>query len=884
MINIDKSTFDYRKFTGGQLNNGIKYSIISDKHLEKCFVSVCLQVGSFADPIGYEGLAHFLEHMLFMGSKKYPNENHYNTKLNEFGGYSNAYTDVMETVYYFNVYNNGLEEIFDIFSRFFIDPLFNQDSILREINAVDSEHKKNINQDLWRNYQLMLYLTDNDSMTNTFITGSLNSLLKPDIRKQVINFYNKYYVANNISICVASSKSTNEIYNIINTTFGHIPKSKCNNNKLIINKPFFKQNISKTFHLKTISNIYEVNYIWEIPYQDDFLNSKEFNILGMIITNKSDKSLYFHLKNKGYLNNMYIDIRHEGMFIIKLKLTNEGFNNFEYINMVIDKYLYQIINFNLESFAKYYQQILNINFNCINKNDTEDLCNLLAVSHHYYPTKNIYKGSFIITELKSNQYYKNLYEKYIKPNKCLKILSSQKINLSNLKYNRLPEYNAEFVEIPNITKNIKINTNLQCSDIFNEYLDIKTKLIPNLDKFNIPKLLSNRQWYGGCSKFGDPQVRVILQFNNLYFNTPKNYILTDISCKILNFLSSIILYKSQEVCFSILFEPSLLTSSFLVKISGLNDINKLKLLINDISNFLINTKTIVTKISNEYINNLIISFKNSYHNIKYLNPWEYSNYITQNQIVSNFSIKTLIHELNLLDADLIKKYLSQLIKNSALTTFVYGNIKSAKIIGLFDNFNEYFKNQNYPLPKINILKEISLQHPNKQEKSNCISFYYPIGKFMPKEFNLSSLLINILAQPFFDKLRTQNQLGYLVKMNKYVIKDEYYIIQKIQSEKSINIVETNINDFNKNIMKLIKKIDFVKFKNTLGNQLSEADNSLDEKFMHYYPEISLRQYLFNRNKILFNQVKNITKDDLINFIKTYINKENCIKIIINGNK
>ena len=444
MIKINKPKFDNRTFVGGKLDNNIKYSIITDEHLEKSFVSVCLNIGSFADPVGYGGLAHFLEHMLFMGSKKYPNEDHYFTKLSEYGGYSNAYTDVMETVYYFNVYDNGLEEIFDIFSRFFIDPLFNADSITREINAVNSEHKKNINRDYWRIYQLMLNLTDPNSMTNTFVTGSLNSLSKPDIRKQVIDFYNKYYISNNISICIASSKSNEYVYNIINKTFGHIPKSNLNN-KLTIDKPFFKQNITKSFHLKSVSNIYEINYIWEIPIQQTYLISKEFNILDMIITNRSENSLYFHLKNKGYLNYLNIDIRHEGIFIIKLKLTKEGFKHINYINSILNECIKQIINSNIENYAKYYQKVMNINFNCSNKYNAEDLCNKLSVNHHYYLTSDILCGDYLITKIKTNNDYRNLFSKYITPNNCLKIICSQNINIKNLKYNKLPEYDANFV-------------------------------------------------------------------------------------------------------------------------------------------------------------------------------------------------------------------------------------------------------------------------------------------------------------------------------------------------------------------------------------------------------------------------------------------------------
>lgn len=45
-----------------------------------------VRVGHLSDPAEYPGLAHFLEHMLFMGTEKYPDENEYNTYLSSHGG------------------------------------------------------------------------------------------------------------------------------------------------------------------------------------------------------------------------------------------------------------------------------------------------------------------------------------------------------------------------------------------------------------------------------------------------------------------------------------------------------------------------------------------------------------------------------------------------------------------------------------------------------------------------------------------------------------------------------------------------------------------------------------------------------------------------------
>ena len=159
---------------------------------------------------------------------------------------------------------------------------------------------------------------------------------------------------------------------------------------------FRSENKNKSFHLKSVSNIYEVSYIWEIPYQEEYMHSKDFQLFDMMITNKSDKSVYFHLKNKGYLSSIYVETRYEGMLILKLRLTKEGFSNIEYIESVLDKGINQIIDSDLESFAKYYQQVMKINFDCVNKFNSEDLCNLLAVNHHYHDTPGIFSGSFLI--------------------------------------------------------------------------------------------------------------------------------------------------------------------------------------------------------------------------------------------------------------------------------------------------------------------------------------------------------------------------------------------------------------------------------------------------------------------------------------------------------
>lgn len=92
--------------------------------------------------------------MLFLGTEKYPNEGEFQKFIHTNSGENNAYTDLEQTVFYFQCANAAFPEALDRFSCFFHSPLFTQSCVEREMNAVNSEHEKNIHQDLWRLHQL----------------------------------------------------------------------------------------------------------------------------------------------------------------------------------------------------------------------------------------------------------------------------------------------------------------------------------------------------------------------------------------------------------------------------------------------------------------------------------------------------------------------------------------------------------------------------------------------------------------------------------------------------------------------------------------------------------------------------------------------------------
>mmetsp|Transcript_18632 Transcript_18632/g.21401 ORF Transcript_18632/g.21401 Transcript_18632/m.21401 type:complete len:107 (-) Transcript_18632:2550-2870(-) len=100
--------------------------LLSDPDTEKSAVAMDVGVGAALDPKDTPGLAHFLEHMLFMGTEKYPRVNEYAEFVVNHGGYCNAFTFYTNTNYHFNIANESFTEGLDIFSQFFISPLIDK--------------------------------------------------------------------------------------------------------------------------------------------------------------------------------------------------------------------------------------------------------------------------------------------------------------------------------------------------------------------------------------------------------------------------------------------------------------------------------------------------------------------------------------------------------------------------------------------------------------------------------------------------------------------------------------------------------------------------------------------------------------------------------------
>ena len=322
---LDQS--EYRKLI---LPNQLKVMLVTDPRFNKSAAAMVVGVGLFSDPDERPGMAHYLEHMLFLGTEKYPGVDDYGAYLTENGGYDNAYTDVDHTNYFFEVNHEAFAGALDRFAQFFIGPLFDQDYAEREVNAVNSELQKNLEQDGWRIWRVQNSMARPGHPAGRFAIGSRESLASID-RQELLDFHASYYSANQMQLCLLGTAPLDSMEVWTRRYFNPIE----NKNVSTPHHPADYMLPKQTFRLVQVEPIKELRSLeleFALPGFLDHYESKPLSLIGSLIGHEGKGSLLSLLKSEdlatalgaGAGGPMFGRSDDYGKFSIHISLTPEG--------------------------------------------------------------------------------------------------------------------------------------------------------------------------------------------------------------------------------------------------------------------------------------------------------------------------------------------------------------------------------------------------------------------------------------------------------------------------------------------------------------------------------------------------------------------------------
>ncbi|KAH9277632.1 Nardilysin [Echinococcus granulosus] len=271
--------------------------------IRKSAAALCINVGYFSDPMEAQGLSHFLEHMAFMGSEKYPQENDFDEYIEHRDGSSNAYTDGDNTTFFFDIQHSYFEEALDKFANFFIEPLLSQDCVDRELEAVHSEFELYKADDSFRLDHLLMSFAKVGSPYRTFGVGNRTSLRdKPsaagtNVYELLRKFQLRYYNASLMTLAVESRDTLDHLESMVKAIFGPTPNRNCEapDFSAFVN-PFPPTVYKKMYKVCPVKETASIVLAWSLPPMHSHYRSAALKFVASIVGYEGRGSLVAYLR------------------------------------------------------------------------------------------------------------------------------------------------------------------------------------------------------------------------------------------------------------------------------------------------------------------------------------------------------------------------------------------------------------------------------------------------------------------------------------------------------------------------------------------------------------------------------------------------------------
>ena len=273
-----------------KLKNNITL-IFEKKPSKSVTIEVMFKVGSNYENSKIRGISHFLEHMLFEGTKKRKDSRAIANEIEKYGGQFNAYTANDRTAFFIKIINKRFQTALDILSDMIANPLFDKKKIekekkviLKEINMVTDDPK----QHQWILFQKNLF-EKHPAKNPTY--GTVKTVKNLN-RKCIADYYNKYYLPNNMIISVVGN--VNNVKEKIEKYFRNLEPKKPIPRKKI--KEPLQTKIKKHIEKRNIQNSYMVLGYKTIPRTHK--DSYAFDVIDAILGKPQSGWIFDEIRNK----------------------------------------------------------------------------------------------------------------------------------------------------------------------------------------------------------------------------------------------------------------------------------------------------------------------------------------------------------------------------------------------------------------------------------------------------------------------------------------------------------------------------------------------------------------------------------------------------------
>jgi insulysin len=883
-VKIAKSDNDHSEYRYLQLSNQMQVLLIADDKADKAAAALDVFVGSSHDPVEREGLAHFLEHMLFLGTDRYPEPDEYQAFISQHGGQHNAYTSFDHTNYFFDVDPANFEATLDRFSRFFVAPLFNAEYVEREKNAVHSEYKARIKNDYRRQRDVFSKTVNPNHPAAKFSVGNLDTLAdRPEgkVRDDLLVFYKQHYSANRMTLVVLAPKSLDELESMVRKRFEEVPNYQSVQPEH--KQPLFKEgSLPLLLSLKPVQELRQLSVTLPLPAVQEFYHEKPLSYIANLIGHEGKGSLLSLLKEKGLAEGLSAgkglsDINGSS-FDITVSLTPLGLENWQQVLELVFQEIALVFGEGVAEWRMLEQSsLVTMQFRHQELGDPIHRVSQLANQLHQYPYQDVMRGPYLMDRFDAGL-IKSMLALMTPKNAMVTLMAPEaETNKTSMLY-QVP-YSIDALSGMN-DKGLsgkELNGESLVSELI---LPIANEFVPESFELKFPLKADHP---GQPALLADKPGYRLWHYPDSYYQVPKAQFYVAVKTPaIANVADAAMAELYLKLVSERLNEPNYAAAlaglgyhanrrpdGIGFVISGFD--NKLPVLVGAVADGLLLPFS-SQDASSELVGRLRLELIRRWRNGAKDSP--YKQLMRETGLLLNTSSwqpEQLAKALEGFDRKVFDQFVAGLYQGATLEIFASGNLHKVDVEQLTKTLASRFVSEAYAgwvnrgVVRIPVGQKTQT-HLSIDHKDFAILRYYQGRNDSLDETARVMLLRQVIRSEFFHQLRTEQQLGYVVAaVNQTMDRVPGFSLLVQSPGTSVDKLEEAIDqfllDFDQQLQDMPKE-EFERHRQAVLTGLREKPKSLAEQSARFWGSVDMRDYNFNRREKIIDAVVRLTYKEL----------------------
>jgi protease-3 len=875
---INKSDHDPRQYQAIKLANGMTVLLVSDPQAPKSLAALALPVGSLEDPNSQLGLAHYLEHMVLMGSKRYPQPENLSEFLKKHGGSHNASTASYRTAFYLEVENDALAPAVDRMADAIAEPLLDPGNADRERNAVNAELTMARSRDGMRMAQVGAETLNPAHPSARFSGGNLDTLKdKPGskLHDELTAFYQRYYSANLMMGVLYSNQPLPELAELAAKTFGRVPNRDATVPPIEVPSVTPEQQ-GIIIHYVPAQPRKQLKVEFRIDNNSAEFRSKTDTYISYLIGNRSQNTLSDWLQKQGLADAInagadpMVD-RNGGVFSISVSLTDKGLAKRDEVVAAIFNYLKMLRSEGIkQSYFDEISHVLNLDFRYPSITRDMDYIEWLVDTMLRVPVEHTLDAPYLadrydakaIAERLDAMTPQNARIWFVSPNEP----HNKMAYFVNAPYQVDKITPQRFEQWQQLGKGISLSL-----PALNPYIPDDFSLTKPSHEFKKPEMVVDqpglRVLYMPSRYFADePKADVTVAFRNAKtMDSARNQVLFSLTDYLAGISLDQLSYQASVGGLSFSTSPN---NGLVFNANGFTQRlpQLLTSLIEGYSSFT-PTEDQLTQAKSWYLEQLDSAekgkaFELAIQPVQMISRVPYSERSERREVLKTLTLKDVL------------AYRDSLLADATPELLVVGNMSKQQVDTLASTLKhrlgctgiEWWHGEDVEVAKKQLA---NLQRAGSSTDSALAAVYVPTGYDEVTGMAYSSLLGQIIQPWFYSQLRTQEQLGYAVFAFPTSVGRQWGIGFLLQSNsKQPAYLYQRYQDFypkTEKRLREMKEADFEQYKQAMINELKQRPQTLSEEAGRFANDFDRGNFAFDTRHKLIEQIKQLTPTKLADY-------------------